>query len=148
MFFSNAHCVSTMMDKYGIVPHRTDCDKLLSSIPKEFSRDFIRGILDADGSFCHYVIQERGYSCNKYSISFLGIPMLLRYIEQNFINEGIVTPIERKLLKRHKEENRDGQCRYISFTGKNQTIKILKYLYADASRYLDRKYQKYLEIIK
>ena len=40
-------CESLM--KYGIVPQKTGFECFPKSIPKEFKRDFIRGVFDGDG---------------------------------------------------------------------------------------------------
>lgn len=56
--------------------------------------------------------------------------------------------INRKVNKRHDEENRDGEYRSLQLSGKIQGLKILHYIYDDATVYLDRKYEKFLSIVK
>ena len=116
-------------------------------MPERLIKYFIRGVMDADGTFCHYTIQEEGYIANKYIINLCGSEMLLRFVEGYLIKMGLINDVERKLYKRHKEEDRDARCRALKLSGKNNVVSVLKHLYKDADIYLDRKYDKYLEII-
>lgn len=147
LFITNSYFGKILRDKYGIVPFREDCNELISYIPDHLMAHFIRGIVDADGTFCNYTVEDRGYIYKKYTIHICGTETLLRRIESHFIQIGLIDNINRKLYKRHKEENKDVGCRALVLSGKNNTINILNYLYKDADVYLDRKYQKYLEIV-
>lgn len=148
LLITNQHFGRTLVDKYGIIPHRKDCSKLLNNIPDHLMKHFIRGVLDADGSFLKYNIVERGYDVTKYHISVGTNEQILRAIEKHLIDQHLVASCERKLNKRHKENNRDGEYRSLDFSGKNQCINILNYIYKDAMVYLDRKYNKYLQIME
>lgn len=144
--FCNKEFCCILKEQYGIIPHRTDCAKLLASIPDEFIRHFVRGLMDADGSFTHYNITYNGYTCNKYVLSLGSNETMLRHIEQHFISAGLIGDYKRKLYKRHKEENRDGAYRTLQISGRCQVMAILDYLYGDCSCFLDRKYNKYMNI--
>ena len=148
IFITNTYFGKVLKDNYGIVPHREDCSKLINSIPQHLIHHFIRGVIDADGSFCHYTILERGHNVDKYSISICGSEMMLRFIEKYFINLGILENIERKCLKRHNEESRDQGCLNLKLSGKLVVTNTLFHLYNDATIYLDRKYTKYLQIME
>lgn len=133
--------------KYGIVSHRTNCDKIMSQVSKEYIRDFIRGIFDADGTFSIYQCQcKDGYVHNKSHLTFGGQNKLLRYIENTLMANGVVENCSRQTFKRHP--NRDGEWEQIRFSGNIQTYKILHWLYDDADIYLDRKYNKFLKHIQ
>lgn len=147
LLITNQHFGKTLVNKYGLVPHRCDCSKLLNNIPDDLMKYFIRGVLDADGNFVKYHIIEHGYDVVKYSVLIGTNEDILRAIEKHLVKNGIVTPCERKLQKRHNEDNRDGEYKILNFSGKKQCLDILNYIYKNASIYLDRKYQKYLEII-
>ena len=54
LFITNSHMGTILQDKYGLIPHRYDCNKAINNIPKELERHFIRGVLDSDGSFSWY----------------------------------------------------------------------------------------------
>ena len=147
LLITNQHFGKVLVEQYGIVPYRNDCSKILKHIPNHLMKHFIRGVLDADGSFVKYHIIERGYDVTKYSISIGTNEDILRAIEQHLVDNKFAAPCVRKLQKRHKEDDRDGEYRSLNFSGKSQTISILNYIYQDASIYLDRKYYKYLEIV-
>ena len=147
LFITNRHFGKILRDKYGIIPFRENCEKISENIPEHLISHFIRGIVDANGTFCNYTVKERGYTVNKYTIHICGTETLLRYIENNFIKLGLIENFQRQLYKRHKEEDRDSRCRSLVLSGKNNTISILNYLYKNADVYLNRKYQKYLEIV-
>lgn len=136
---------SLLYEEYGIIPRRYDTSKILSIIPKELERYFILGVFDADGSFCAY----KGEYGEKMNVCFGGSAELLRFIENHLVENNIVLKAdnesgERKLAIRH--EGKDGTWRSLSFAGKRQGMKIVNYLYKDAVIYLDRKYQKYLNL--
>lgn len=143
----NKEFCTILREKYGIIPYRSDCSLIIKNIPDKFSKDFIRGILDADGSFSKYSVIQNGYICNKYAIRFGCNEDILRYIEQNLIAQKCINNVQRKLYKRHKEDNRDGEYRNLDVTGRPQVVTTLSYLYNDANCYLQRKYEKYLNII-
>lgn len=147
LFITNTYFGSVLKETYGIIPFREDCSKLINAIPSHLMRHFIRGLIDADGVFCHYIIEERNYIVNKYYIGLCGSEMVLRVIENYFISNGFIDNIKRKLQKRHEENDRDKRCKSLKLSGKNITKNILNHIYKDANVYLDRKYEKYLEIV-
>jgi hypothetical protein len=148
LFITNLHMGGLLQDKYGIIPNRVDSFKCYNYVPYELKRHFIRGVLDADGSFLHYESFCKKKNCieNKYSLTFGADEFLLKEIEKHLSENNIVEFTDRKILTRHK--GKDGSYRTLSFSGKTQNINILNFLYKDSSIYLDRKYDKYLDIIK
>ena len=140
----NKKIALTLIEKYGIFSHRTDSSLLLNSIPVEYKNDFIRGILDADGSFQKYTIKENGYICNKYALQFGASPEILRFIEDYLISMGVINKFKRKLLKRHAE--RDGNYFKLSLSGRPNVINTLSLLYENSETCLDRKYEKYINM--
>ena len=147
LFITNRYFGKILRDKYGIIPFREDCSKLIDCIPNHLMIHFIRGVVDADGTFCKYTVKEHDYIRDKYTINICGTETLLKHIEDYFIKIGLLNNINRKLYKRHKEENKDVGCRTLVLSGKNNTINILNCLYKNADVYLERKYEKYLEIV-
>ena len=67
---------------------------------------------------------------------YWGQPELLKAIEQHLIQNHIVNNFDRKIHKRHEDDQRDGAYRNLKFCGRNQAI------------YLDRKYEKFLSIVE
>lgn len=133
----------TLFNIYDIKPHREKCTVLLSKMPQQYVKDFIRGLFDADGTFSIYQCQcNDGYIHNKAHITFGGDRELLKYIEAVLTSEGVVKCNYRKSFKRHKD--RDGTWEQMRFSGNTQTLNILHWLYNDADIYLDRKYIKFM----
>lgn len=152
LFITNRHLGETLSNKYGIIPHRLDCSKLLSSIPNHLIKHFIRGCYDADGSFSKYQAhdntREKEYINTKYNLALGTTPMLVDFVEEHFIEKELISNMKRAKLKRHKEEGRDIGYINLSICGKGQFYNCLDYLYKDSKIYLDRKYEKYLRFSK
>ena len=143
--YYNKHLVSVLMNKYGIVPNRTDVSPLLNNLPKEYEKDFIRGCLDADGSFCIYHTMDNGHDIIKICVSFGGTETLLKFIWEHLKTNNLTANEEMpKINRRH--EDRDGIFRELKLCGRLQGYNILHYLYEGADRYLPRKYDKYIAI--
>ena len=143
---ANTQFGKTLDDKYGLIPNRTDVTKLIKNIPDNLLNHFIRGILDADGSFTKYKCNDRGYIVNKYSITFTTNMYLLDFINSVLYKEGLSQTKIRKYQQRH--EGRDGICRTLVYSGKPTCKNILDWLYKDATIYLDRKYDKYINMFQ
>ena len=145
-FISSLYMCEILYNDYGIIPRRSNVDKTISKIPKEYMHHFIRGIFDGDGSFSYYLHKE---TQKKGGVQFTTSPCLLDIIEENFIEAGLCADFSRKHYKRHKEENKDVNCRTLGFSGVPQSKRILDYLYTDSNGlYLDRKHDKYIQFIK
>lgn len=69
----------------GVVANRYDSTTITNMIPKEYRRDFLRGLLDADGSFTYYIANDGEYRSKKYTISFGGSEILLAYVRNVLI---------------------------------------------------------------
>lgn len=99
------------------------------------SRDFWRGVLDGDGG-----VYSKNDSYGSHQVFLCGtfetIYYFIRYCEK-FLDLKIKKPTQCK-----------GQNLYqIHYYG-DDAIKIADHLYKDSTTYLERKYNKYLEIIK
>lgn len=144
-FITNLHMCSLLYEDYGLVPRRSDISSALKQIPKEYERFFILGIFDADGSFTTY----HGKYGDKMNVVFGGSESLLQFIERHLKDNNITEKANtasghRRLSQRHK--GKDGAWRCLNYSGKRQCMKIINYLYKESPIYLDRKYQKYLDI--
>jgi hypothetical protein len=145
VFITNLHMGKTLQEKYGIIPNRSDCSKILNFLPEELYKHFIRGILDGDGTISFYVnTDKQGGKTNKANLSFTTYESILEFIERYFYKIGLTETEYYKKYKRHKEEGKDGYCRTLSYSGIPQVTKLVNYLYEDANIYLDRKFEKYL----
>lgn len=116
----------TNQKSYDVVPHKSI----------KGSRDFWRGCIDGDGG----VYSKDMVSYRTHHIYLCGtLDTVCEFIW--FCQEYI------GLTSRKYPTQRIGKCLYdISYYGQ-EAVKIADYLYKDSTTYLDRKYQKYLEII-
>ena len=146
VFITSQYLGKLLINKYGIFSNRTNIIPLLSYIPIKYKRDFIRGVLDADGSFQKYINtnKDNGGITTKFNLRFGGSPELLRYIEDYLIEENIINNIERKISKRH--EDRDGNYFQLTLSGRPNVLNTLDLLYKDSNIFLNRKYQKYIDM--
>lgn len=96
------------------------------------SRDFWRGVIDGDGSF--------SFSDDYKSISLSGTKNTCEEF-LNFVN-SLEKLTESKVYKDNRAEV------YKATIHSLKVPKILNILYKDSTTYLDRKYKKYLELIK
>jgi len=144
LFITNLYFCRLLQEKYGIIANRFDCSKVIKLIPENLKRHFIRGILDADGSLCHYNTIDDGFNRDKFAVKFSTYEMLLEFIESYFYKNKITNTEIYKKGTRH--DGKDGYCKDLGFSGRQQFMKIMSYLYDGSTIYLDRKYEKYLKI--
>lgn len=123
------------LEKYGIVPNKTYLTKglFIDKIPEEFQKDYIRGLFDGDGGIS-FTGNIREVSCNFTSHFYETVQDFQFFIDSKINKE-----------KHNKIAISKGKCR-ASWRGRQQTLKILSWLYDDSKVYLKRKYDKYLWI--
>lgn len=92
-------------------------------VPKSFIHHFIRGYLDGDGCI--------GIDNNSIFFSIVGT--------ENFLN-GL-----QKIFKTNNKNHSGGNAFVYKVKGNKKALKILDYLYEDATIYLDRKYEIYIK---
>lgn len=129
IMFGNKHTKQSLI-ALGCTPKKslTICFPSLQQVPKELRRHFIRGYIDGDGSVMINTKKTAG------RLNILGTKNML---------EGIVryTGWRKTKISQHGKEN----VFSVEWCGYYVTD-YLDYLYHDASVYLDRKYDKYLQI--
>lgn len=143
LLLSNTYLGNVLENKYGMVAHREDSNKLISNIPLEYMKDFIRGVIDAEGSIIMSYTHDRSFASYKSAISISTYKTLLIYIQDFLYNNNLITN-KSKLYKRHKD--RDEFCVQVKYCGNNNVSKLLNWLYDGATICLDRKYNKYINI--
>ena len=121
----------------GVVEHKTTIIKP-PNISKELYGHFIRGYLDGDGCISKSIHKGR----LEYGIKILGTEDLLNFIK-DYIEENNVAKI-RKFYKRKPNDI----VKSIDFSGNLQVKKFLDLIYKNATIYLDRKYNRYLELVE
>lgn len=134
MQVKNKKCKADLIDK-GCIPKKSLKLKFptLEQVPSSLLRHFIRGYFDGDGWFTNTE------SC--FQIGIIGtedfIKGFLNVIEEENIKN------DNKIFTVHRE---DGAKRYI-FGAYSDVLNFLNYIYKDATVYLDRKYEHYLDFL-
>lgn len=129
----NSNHLVDSLKKYGMIANKTNIIGEPVLLSKEYYIPFIRGLFDADGSIMFWKHNNTLYQ----SISICKTPELLQFVERILKYNWI--------WSQRKEDN--NQCKTITINRKNETIDCLTELYENASIYLDRKYERYLEVI-
>lgn len=123
--------------KHGVVPNKTDIVKFPTMLPIELIPHFIRGYFDGDGCITHQSVQVSGNL--NYMIKITGTLNMVQNIKSNI-------GVNFQLTQRYPERDNDN---YQIETGGNLKVKqILKYMYENATIYLDRKYKTVLQCMQ
>lgn len=108
------------------------------NIEEKYYSHFIRGYFDGDG--CISIVPRRDrVNCKQYQLNFVGKESVILKIQEIICNS---TGVSRTKL-RNKETS---FAKAISWSGRLVCKRILDYLYTDATIYLERKYNKYLQL--
>lgn len=131
-FHCGVHEIVENISKHGVVPNKSKITKL-PILTNKMYRHFIRGLFDGDGSLSYS--QDKNYK--RYIFSIVGTYELM---------DGV-----KKIVK--KECNIDlgiGKMKTINRVykkGNKQIISLLNWLYQDSTVYLERKFEKYQELL-
>ena len=134
IYIQHPHLSETLL-KQGVSEDKSFKIKFPSDeiVPNNLKRHFIRGYLDGDG--CITVPKDK----SKMSWSIIGnydcMNEMKKYIENNILNYSISI---------HEK----GNVYQIGKGGRFVTQTFLDWLYKDATIFLQRKYDKYLEIVE
>lgn len=147
LYICNKYFGQNLYNRYGLIPHRSSAKQLVSMIPIEYYKDFIRGIIDADGSLgSSYVYDNQaGKEVYKARLQISTYEDLTNFIQEYFYRNNLINN-KSKTRKRH--EDRDEFCEMLSYCGNQQIPRILNHLYEDATIYLERKYKIYQDILR
>ena len=130
--FSGKHLVEKLCE-LGCVQRKTSILDMPKDIPELYMRHFIRGYFDGNGTISSEL--KTGYlKCRIISGSNIFCQKLSEYL--NGIGIDCVS----------RKEAEHTYC--VQITKQNEIINFLNYIYKDSVVYLDRKYNKYLEIIR
>lgn len=124
---------SEILESKGVFPHREKEGFPFDKMDSSLFHHFIRGYFDGNGSIT--VANDKVVNLN-----ICGGTNLLKDIENLLLEDDIH-------VKHHprRPENPDNDT--LSFTSKKNRDDFLRYMYVDATIYLDRKYNKYLKTI-
>jgi len=132
---SSAKLKNDLINK-GCVPNKS----LILTFPKFIHKDlihhFIRGYFDGDGSICIY--KKNRKNLYRMQTSFAGT--------KSFINSLVKILLKNKIVKGSSVTNRDS-ISILQFST-NDSMTLYKYLYNDASIFLERKKNKFKDGFK
>lgn len=131
----NSH-ISKKLSELGVVQAKTFKLDFPTFLEKSLTRHFIRGYFDGDGCI------TKQAKTSKYFISFLSTEKFINGL-QNYLNEELDIKYH-KLNTRFPERN--NIIRTLCIGGNLQVEKILDHFYNNSTIYLERKYNKYIEL--
>ena len=138
--FASKH-MCEQLEKFGMIQNKTfsiDFPKFLS---EELISHFIRGYFDGDGCACLFKDNTRKLG-KSFQISMMSSIQLCEHMQEYLSNkQNIHFKVNHPCGK--KEEN--GIIRSHS---KEEIKKFINYIYKDADLYMERKYEKCLEILE
>ena len=120
--------------KYGIIPNKTYETKQLyiEKIPLKYQKAYVRGLFDGDGGLSFTGVNDVAvdFTSHYYQI----VEQFQSYIDEHISKE-----------QHNKITTNSSKSRCV-WRGRLQVLKILDWLYEDATVFLKRKYDKYLWI--
>lgn len=128
------------LELLGAIQNKTHFIQFPDCVPDNLIPHFIRGYFDGDGSCTLYKV--KGLHHYKFEVSIVGTSNFLEALKVHFAKGGLNPEV--KLLQRHKERN--DNIRTLKYSGVQNGLKVMKYLYQDATRYLDRKHERFTEL--
>ena len=134
----NSYILSEQLSKLGCVQGKTYTLEF-PKIPDNLYSHFIRGFFDGDGCISIIPRKNRREGSKQYQLNFVGKESVLIEIQNIICNNTNVT----KTKLRHRKNS---FAKSISWGGKIVCKRILDYLYKDATVYMNRKFEKYLQI--
>lgn len=124
-FFIGSKKLAAQLKKLGVIPNKTFTVEF-PSLNKEFNSHFIRGYFDGDGCMYNF---ERQHTWSIYSSSEKFLPELIRIISDEV------------KIKCNNYKNT------VAISSKSSITALEKYLYDNATIFLERKRNKILEAI-
>ena len=120
------------LSKYGIIPQKTKKTKHLplDLIPDEFKRDFVRGLIDGDGSVFYH-----GESKKYLGVTFCSYSRNICEELKNICDSFIGVETNHKVFT---EKNKN--ISRVTYTKQDVAKQLVTVLYKDSNYYLTRKY--------
>ncbi len=141
-FYFGDQIMAEWLISYGCTPKKSRTIRLIKDIPSEYHRDFIRGLVDGDGSISVFdykkIKKEKEYWYKNTTVYICGIsPEFLEDI-QKIIPEDIkcfLTNVGKRKdhFLRGKLVHANYDCYRLIFNGK-AAIKLLNWLYYDGNK--------------
>lgn len=140
--FISHHMVEELISK-GCTNNKSLTFKFpYSSVPKSLYGHFIRGLFDGNGSISCW-IDNSGTGHKKFNFRYCGtievVNSLFKIFSNKFNCNPTITP---------RWTDRDNNNVDMVICGNRLIQRIMDWLYEDATIYIQRKYDKYIELIK
>jgi len=129
--------ISDNLVKYGCMQAKTFKIKFPTFLEEDLLRHFIRGYVDGDGYIGYYG------ECNRFELSITSTKEFCEELANILVDKF---GVHHAIRTRHPENNNN--IRTLRITRKKDVINCINLFYKDATVYLERKYNKYLEILK
>lgn len=127
----------------GCIPHKSLILEFPSCVPNELIHHFIRGYFDGDGSISSTL--NRGNKGTKdYMFTITTTQNMCENIQNVFITN---MNIQSNILSANVNKN-NSSTKTLHCGGNRKILKIMNWLYKDATYFLQRKYDKYLQLKK
>ena len=142
-FQFSSRYMSKTLNSIGLInkkSHSKDMVKILDAVPYEYMKDFIRGVFDGDGSV-GWINRGRKDVNEKRVVSITCNIFLLTEIQKFVVKELGVKKLGVYNLKQSKDSG------MITWGSRGDVYKILNWLYGDTDLYVQRKYEKAIEMI-
>ena len=134
---TSRHICCKLKEYFNIIPNKTDRLKFPSNLNTEQLRHYLRGYFDGDGSICESFSNKNSTTATLYATFCSGC--------EDFTNTLFITL--NSLLGLHGNNQKYSNKHQIKYCTKDAIV-LLSWLYEDSEVYLDRKYTKYLDIVR
>lgn len=122
--------------KYNIIPKKTyTITNLPNNIPQKYIKDFLRGMIDGDGSISFDINKSKDVSLNFTSYY------------QSFV-EDFQKEIDKLINKENHNKVFYTSAWHCQWRGYDQVLSILNILYDNSTIYLERKYNLYKSLLE
>lgn len=129
-------CDALIRHGYGRKDERTSIPKIDAGLVHHF----VRGYFDGDGCLSIYNQTVRHAVIHKQELSFTGNPRFITELKELLVTDAGLTPT----VKMHVDK-RTTNAVSLRYGKKADIAKMYEYLYHDATTYLKRKHDKFLE---
>lgn len=133
--------LSRQLATLGCVQNKTYRLVYPTCVPENLENHFIRGYFDGDG--CLSVIKRndrKNAESKTYQFNIVGKKEVISVMQDKIVNAT-------KLRKLPLRVRKDSFVQLMHYGGFNNVLKIMNYLYKDATIYLKRKHDKYLSMV-
>lgn len=133
--------VSDQLVKLGCVPNKSMILEYPTCIPDNLQHHFLRGYFDGDGSISFWIKQWKTTTNKNYTWQITSTKNFCEGAKQIIEYFAKITPYQRAT---HPKLNQITTT--ISLGGNQQVYRLMSWLYQDATIFLKRKHNKYLEL--